>query len=180
VDGKEEKFSGSSDYRVCEQIEERIIKYISRPAREGCFVKYKVDDDLEKFNNEIRAYQLLSPLDLCPKLLGYGYREFRCYNVEEEFVLYGYHIETELFGVSLHERLPCLYGDGAGSTSLEAVKDIDAYFDYPEEVNQKIKGALERMHELGVVHEDMHGGNLLIGEDAQIKVIDFEMVSFLC
>nr|WIL03519.1 serine/threonine kinase [Cedratvirus plubellavi] len=180
VDDKEEKFSGSSDYRVCEQMSERIIEYISRPAKEGCFVKYRVDDDLEKFDNEVRAYQVLYPFGLCPKLLNYSYQEFRCYNVgeQEEFILYGYYIETELFGISLHERFPCLYSDGAGSNSLEAIKDIHAYFCYPEEVNEKIKHVLERMHELGVVHDDMHGGNLLIGEGVQIKIIDFELVSF--
>nr|WIL04945.1 kinase [Cedratvirus duvanny] len=192
LEGKEERFSGSSDYRVREQIIQRVIEYISRPAREGCFIKYRVEDNLEKFNNEVRAYQVLypsgpnrfGPFGLCPKLLSCDYQEFRCYNVEEgeEFTLYGYYVETELFGVSLHEKFPIAHPLGAGDTSLETVKDIDAYFNYPTEINQKIKHVLERMHELGIVHEDMHGGNLLItgeGEDAQIKVIDFELVTFL-
>ncbi|SPN79805.1 CAMK/CAMK1 family protein kinase [Cedratvirus Zaza IHUMI] len=183
LEGKEESFSGSSDYLLGEQMSERIIEYISRPAREGCFVKYRVEDNLEKFDNEVKAYQLLHPFGLCPKLLGYDHQEFRCYNVEEgeEFTLYGYYIETELFGISLHERFPILYPLAAGDTSLETVKDIDAYFNYPIEINQKIKHVLERMHELGIVHDDMHGGNLLItgeGEDAQIKIIDFELCEF--
>ena len=139
----------------------------------------------------VRAYRVLypsglnrfRPSGLCPKLLNHGYQEFRCYNVEEgeECTLYGYHVETELFGVSLHEKFPTAHPLGEGDTSLEATKDIHAYFNYPKEVNERIKHVLERMHELGIVHDDMHGGNLLFkqeGQKIQIKVIDFELVSF--
>lgn len=172
----EERFSASSPYKACERMEKRVQEYLKerRPASgPESFIKYNVDDDLEKYENEVRAYKRLEPFALCPRLLDHGYYEFRCKD-EEEFILYGYYIETELFGISLYQEYPQLASCAPGSTSLQAVEDIDDYFDYPEEVNQKIKKVLDRMHELGVVHHDMHGGNLLI-KSGEIRVIDFEL-----
>lgn len=172
----EERFSAPSPYRAHEQIEKRVLEHLKekRPSSgAGTFIKYNVQEDLEKYHNEVRAYKRLQGSALCPRLLDHGYYEFKCRD-EEEFALYGYYIETELFGVSLHQEYPQLVSCAPGSTSLQAMQDIDDYFDYPEQVNQKIKLVLDRMHALGVVHHDMHGGNLLI-RNGEIRVIDFEL-----
>jgi RIO-like serine/threonine protein kinase len=43
-----------------------------------------------------------------------------------------------------------------------------------DEVESKILDAFESIHQLGIVHNDVRSGNVLISQDGSVSIIDFE------
>lgn len=44
---------------------------------------------------------------------------------------------------------------------------------FPESLKKDIKKQLDKLYDLGIRHDDMHGGNFLIGKEGDIMIIDF-------
>ena len=107
-------------------------------------ITYKTKKDIE---NEVHIQSYVGLHGLAPKV----YDFFICKHKGKQY----YAILMELI---------------EGST-LDDFIEINGSF--PDKTKKAIKKQLDKLYDLGIRHDDMHGGNFLIGKKGEIMIIDF-------
>lgn len=112
---------------------------------------------LSRLNNEYESLKLLSDVDGVIKVIDY-------FKVWKHTFL----VEERADGVSLHTWLARNY-----PFSIE--EDSKAYFEKVVIIIEKLKNTVENMHKKGVYMCDLQTQNIIIDENLNIKIIDFEV-----
>nr|WIL03859.1 serine/threonine kinase [Cedratvirus plubellavi] len=183
-DGSEEMdFTGETKEEVLYHIRVHLQGVVEKRVQrgEGTYVKYKASHKLKYYLNEVRAYSKLAGLKVCPKLLNHGVvLECKVHDEQSRKVcrLYGYYIETEMYGCtlgSMHPELGAVYE--LDSRDVDVDDEFDFIFPYSEDVKKQIRNLIDKMHQAGVYHGDLHQGNIVV-KDNILRFIDFELCEF--
>lgn len=166
---------------IKKKVHEDLISFTSEFSAETYYIKRKVIYTLEFFEKEIHAYKVLAGLHITPKLISHGRT---CYQDAEEYEWFGTYMVLEKYGVSVLEKYIPEHNwhdySGPGPSYSDSF-DFDEHFPLkwvPESVLSQIKMYLIKLQANGITHEDVHPGNFLVNEKGEVKVIDFECVSF--
>ncbi|MBF8184948.1 class III lanthionine synthetase LanKC [Nonomuraea sp. K274] len=118
-------------------------------------------DAVTRLRTERAALERMAGLPCVPKLIDYtaiGEHEF----LIEEFV------EGESLYKACGRRNPLIMG---GDPSPD---DFAAYGRWAMAIWQRVSDAVHSMHDQGMVFGDLHLFNILVGDDDQVRLIDFE------
>ncbi|SPN79803.1 Divergent Serine/Threonine protein kinase [Cedratvirus Zaza IHUMI] len=184
------EFTGDCDSSVLQKIEEYLLSLLKAKMEQRevrGYIKYKLDRNLKLYLNEVKAYSKLANLDVCPRLLDHGVvfkYTVKSLTCSKQFTVYGYYVETELFGESLWKRLggePCsgsVLSIRMGKENYIDEEEFNTCFPYPDYIKRQVRELIEKMHKAGVYHKDLHSGNVLLKDDV-VKIIDFEFCEFV-
>lgn len=75
-------------------------------------------------------------------------------------------------GVPLHQAVVARHPLVSADSTVEAV---GAYRDWATALFRRIARVVDRVHAAGFSHGDLHPGNVLVDEDGEVTLIDFEM-----
>ncbi|ASO21251.1 hypothetical protein FHR81_002221 [Actinoalloteichus hoggarensis] len=80
-----------------------------------------------------------------------------------------------VYDVVEHEEQPCLVMEYMASRNLSATMAAEGPLDVREvaRIGTQVASALHAAHVAGVVHRDVKPGNVLLGEDGIVKIVDF-------
>ncbi|ALH07021.1 putative serine/threonine protein kinase [Port-miou virus] len=135
--------------------------------------------------SEIKYYDNLKGTDITPKLLRTGElfpfgvtREKSGKTVDKKYC----YVVLEKFGKSLDKNYPITEGMIPSELLLEYPETFEKIFPsdvFPENLREKIMDLLQRLSAKGVEHLDVHTGNILMNEQGELRLIDFEHAAFL-
>ncbi|APU16079.1 serine/threonine-protein kinase [Actinoalloteichus fjordicus] len=80
-----------------------------------------------------------------------------------------------VYDVVEHDEQPCLVMEYMASRNLSATMAAEGPMDIREvaRIGTQVASALHAAHVAGVVHRDVKPGNVLLGEDGIVKIVDF-------
>ncbi|AHA45938.1 divergent serine/threonine protein kinase [Insectomime virus] len=189
-EGEEHKFAKKDQLSAQAAADEFLLKKAKLMSHKleqpGQYVKLVVLSEDEQASPEVEYYEYLEGLNITPKLLSFG-SLFSFQTVYKSSGLsfdshYSYMV-FEKFGESLDETYgPSIHCMNSSEELLASSRLFDRIFPhgiFPQKVRDSIRNLLEELSEMLVEHQDIHSGNILMGEDGTLKLIDFEYAEFL-
>ena len=160
------------------------IPFITKYRDDATLYTKVIVSSFRLYEREVDNYRKLDGLIPLPKLIHHQ-SLFRGELREED----DYPDEVETFHVSLIVTTRCgrsisdVYFNGGkqGPGIRSNCPDVidECFPGIPQDVQNKIQDIFNRLHSLGIVHDDVHSGNFLIDENGNVTMIDLALMSIL-
>ena len=188
VPGAEKTFSEKNSHfarmRVMDMLREMSSTHPPVVAYQGdpnLYTKLIVSP-LKLHEREVSNYQKLDGLIPLPKLVYHEFL-FEALLLEEDDdpddteTFYVSVIVTERCGKSISDVYFGGAMQGPGLRSNHPNMMSECFPGIPKNIQDKIQDILDRLHSLGVVHDDVHSGNFLIDDNGTVTIIDLALTS---
>ncbi|AMQ10916.1 divergent serine/threonine protein kinase [Brazilian marseillevirus] len=181
-------FKGTNEFDAQADAETFLLekaKSLAMPLQEfGEYIKLVILPKGE-VSPEVEFYEYLDGTEITPKLLRTGslFPFQMVYDSGLSFESHYFYMVFEEFGRALDE----IYGVSCEcmNSSEDLLDDADLFDkifpqeDFPEDTRKSIRHLLEKISDMRLEHQDIHSGNILVGEEGKMKLIDFEYTEFL-
>lgn len=145
------------------------ITVVLKEARPHAGLDRHAVDAVARLDHEARLLERLAGIDGVPQLL-------ERFTVWEHHFIAMNHLEGQPLGQWMARHYPLSRCGDAGGPADDAGGLAD-YTRRAVTLLQRLELLLDRIHERGVVYGDLHPRNVLVGDDEQVSLVDFELAT---
>lgn len=161
-------FSNGGGVYVAQRCENRGAEdapVVLKEARPHAGLDRHGTDAVTRLNREAEALERLTGIDGIPRLLG----RFRWW--EHHFIAM-----ERLEGLTVSQWMARHYPLTSGAAGPN---EIAAYTRRALRILDRVEQLVRQIHSRGVVYGDLHPGNVLIGTDDRVSLVDFELATLI-